>query len=67
MEEFKTVDFEKDELEYWNISKVIAGLPFLAYQDSNSNAKINFMIFWNEQFYCSEYLSMDTLIEDWIR
>ena len=39
MDEFKAVNFEKDELEYGDISLLVALLQLLANQDPKSHAK----------------------------
>ena len=42
IQEFATVVFEKDELEFRDISELKSILPILAYQDSNSDVEIKF-------------------------
>ena len=42
IQEFTTVVFEKDELEFRDISELKSILPPLAYQDSNSDVEIKF-------------------------
>ena len=44
VQEFTAVVFEKDELEFWDISELKSLLPLMAYQDSNSDVEI---IFWD--------------------
>ena len=42
IQEFKAVVFEKDDLEFRDVSEIEALLPLLAYQDSNSDVEIIF-------------------------
>ena len=42
IQEFKAVVFEKDELEFRDMSEAKALLPLLAYQGSNSGVEIIF-------------------------
>ena len=42
IQEFKALIFEKDGLEFRDMSALKALLPLLAYQDSNSNIEIIF-------------------------
>ena len=42
IQEFKAVVFEKDELEFRDMSEIKAPLQLLAYQDSNSDVEIIF-------------------------
>ena len=64
IQEFKAVVFEKDELEFRDMSEIKALLRLLAYQDSNSNVEI---IFQNTQkpTICFRYraIEIDTLME----
>ena len=40
IQEFTAVVFERDELEFRDMSKMESLLPFLAYQNSNSDVEI---------------------------
>ena len=42
IQEFKAVVFEKDELEFRDMSELKALLPLLAHQDSNSDVEMIF-------------------------
>ena len=63
IQELKEVLFEKDELEFRDLSETKTLLPNLAYEDSSSMFKLYFEIFRNKQALSGLRLSIDRLME----
>ena len=65
MEEFKTALFKKDELEYWDMSKLMELLKLLARQIIPiPMQESNFKILKNKRSSWSKTVSINTLMEN---